>query len=196
MSTLHLQEKVINGDIVYFSNIDGYRLNSNSVNPGDGQTLWYDGTTLYLGSAAVMNPNLRIVAKTVDTTIVNSSTRVGDPELILSVEANTNYILEYFIRCRAHSLPDFRYSLFLPTGATALRGQSNYVGTATNANIRIDEPNTQLIGGTNITRYSMNTAYIAVGATAGNLQFAWAQSSPDPNASYLYAGTYLRLYKL
>jgi hypothetical protein len=146
----------------------------------------------------------KYIRKTTDTARLATVTVANDPEMFVSLEANTIYYVEMFLAYRGSTSGDFRSCWGIPTGATGFRW---CLGEAIAGTDR--ESTSMRTGGHNLTSelvYGGHTSGVitcgwetlyVVTTTAGTLNFKWAQGSSDgTNSTSLAAGTFMRVTKV
>jgi hypothetical protein len=141
-------------------------------------------------------PTTLKVRKAVNEDVISSSTLQNDDELVLTLSANTTYIIDGSIFATSTSgTPDIKIAFTLPTGAVMDLGfeaasaqslrRSEVLETSgvasSNIPIVIAAPTTIQIGGT-----------IKMGGTGGNVTLQWAQNSANANPTTVMQGSYLR----
>lgn len=136
------------------------------------------------------------VVKTADETVNNSATLQNDDELVLALEANTRYILEGFVKAQDDGTGGLKYAFSVPTGAT-IEGISDTSPRwwAGGGNTMADFTVAVGSGIGSADSAQMIRAHISVGATAGNLQFQWAQNSAQVSDLRVEAGSWLMVVK-
>jgi hypothetical protein len=125
----------------------------------------------------------------------------NDAFLKFNTISNTNYVFKFNVIVNSHTTPDFQFALnhtgtTTETRWTVVRGTfvGNYamIGglsytTANGTAIPIDSTGGAATGDIPITIFG----YISVGATAGHLDFQWAQSTSNANPTTVYKGSFL-----
>ncbi len=191
------------GNILYFSSAGVL----SALPPGtSGQFLKTNG--------AAANPSWadagRIVLKTADETVNNSSTFQNDDELSFSAASSSRYFVEAFLLTSdaANNLADWKFRYTGPAGMTAKLGVSGdsttaggtwgNVGTASAAPTLADEAGQVAMGSTGLTANQGIIIYaiITTAGTAGTINFQWAQFSAQVSDSKVLTGSFLRITKL
>lgn len=136
-----------------------------------------------------------IVRKTVDENVTNSTTYQDDDELLASVEANAVYACWLKITYASPATADFKIYGSWPTGATAPDWHYTHDGGSGVGNATL--------GLTGIPGTAAGTkdpfdwhGLLIVGATAGTVQWKWAQFTADVGTTTVYAGSYFVLQRL
>jgi len=142
--------------------------------------------------------------KAATTTRNSTTTLTADPDLVMALSANTNYIVRLDLNITAAQVPDFKFRLDFDGTITRAVGwmlSNNSIGASTSAGTTlytaIDSTflNTTetVIGGsasapTHIAVISI-VLVIAVGASGGNFSFMWAQNTSDAGNTSVLAGS-------
>ena len=135
-----------------------------------------------------------IVYKTADETVNNSTTLQNDDHLLLSAGANETWFLEFFLlNSSATTTPGIKLCIIAPSGADgkwmALR-QTNIVMAESIGNaIGLGSPPLAYIP-------FWLSAVVRIGATAGNIQLQWAQSTATAEDTKLLMGSCLIAHKI
>lgn len=142
------------------------------------------------------------IVKTVTETVNNSTTMQNDNELLLSVEANAQYLLTMMLIYSSGSTPDIKLGWSGPSGATmnwVPHGIGSSVGTLT-GDIFTQSQNigsTPALGGpAGLTSVAHVVGHLTVSTTAGTLQFRWAQNTADPSDTNVLATSWMRLERV
>lgn len=137
--------------------------------------------------------------KTATETVNNSATLQNDDTLFVSVAANTVYNFESRIIHNSGTTPDFKAGWTYPSGLTMLYNRLG-VGLAGGGNVHLlfasNETTSILDDGFAADRSFMMWGTVTVGATAGTLQFQWAQNTANASDTSVLAGSYLKLTKV
>jgi hypothetical protein len=133
----------------------------------------------------------RVVYKTTTETVNNSAAVQNDDELLVSLEANTKYVMEALLYVTSSASADFRHTWTFPVGAT-------YLGFVLGLDYASGAITMQGFGGAvfNGGGYIKIESSFSVGANAGNLQLQWAQGSAEVSDTKVYAGSYLKITKV
>lgn len=136
----------------------------------------------------------RLVIKTVDESLSSSITLQNDDQLVLPVDANATY--ELWLRATQNSgaTPGFRCGFTIPTGATWHWGFMDLGSSAANEQMLLTgSGGTAGITGAGADSAVIINAIVAIGSTAGNVQFQWAQSASNAATTTVRAGSSLLL---
>ena len=134
------------------------------------------------------------VVKTTDEDVTSSDVMQNDNELVIPVEANTDYaIVGIIVAESASSTPSIDFTFTVPAAITAGGWAHDNIGTGATLRAFATE------GGMNLTaaqvRFVAIWGYLQNGANAGNLQFQWAQETSDGTATTVKAGSSLTVYR-
>lgn len=166
-------------------------------NKGADQLSFWNGST--------WNTRESFVFKAADETVNNSAALQNDNDLVLSVVADTKYLLESQIIYDSGTTPDIKFAWVGPAAAT-LDWTTNALGTgATGVNGALTVGNSVIgdagvlaaggVGaGTAVT--AMARGILQVGATAGTLQLRWAQNTADVSDTIVKVRSWMRLTKV
>ena len=136
----------------------------------------------------------RVIRKSADQIVNNSTTLVNDTHLFFAVGANEVWWFSIFLRTKSGTTPDFKWAFTAPDGATITSGACCGVGGS---------PVNELSGltgfnfggtGANAVKDWWNIAIIA--GTAGNIQFQWAQNTADASDTKVLANSCIIAHRL
>lgn len=130
---------------------------------------------LIAAHAADYGLHTRLVRKTTDEIVNNSNVLQDDDELKLPLAANEVWEFRLLILYISGFTPDLKISFSVPSGATMKWLISSQESSAKYAG------STESIDGTGAIRISFLEGIVMCGATAGDLQFQWAQDVADPS---------------
>jgi len=134
-----------------------------------------------------------LVRKTADEIVSNSTTLQNDDALLFAVAANEVWEFTILSRYTATAVADFKFGLTIPAGAAFSALVAGYSATFTNI-INTANPSAYMGGGTN---YLARIRGVVVnGATAGNLQFQWAQNTAEVSDTTVLANSCIIMHKL
>lgn len=151
--------------------------------------------------AADINNLVKLVYKTADEVVNNSTTLQNDDHLLFAVAANEIWAFSIFINFLSGTTPDFKGMLSIPSGAI-LRAVAEKFFTFTNIEITmLFDSTTFIIAGSGVTdgadnSYVVIRGYIINGATANNLQLQWAQNVANASNTTVKKGSYIVAHKL
>lgn len=128
-----------------------------------------------------------VAVKSADETIVSDSTVTPDADLVLSLQANKQYLLIVSIFLDSVAAADFKHSLTLPSGATGVRVNEPLNATAPTATIDVTTDSAILTDATEETFFYY--AKIIMGSTAGDISFDWAQNTSNAGDTVLKKGS-------
>ncbi len=136
------------------------------------------------------------ITKAADETVNNSNTLQNDDDFVFAAEANSVYLVELdLFLTSAASPPDFKIAFALPSGGS---GATRLFDGSASVSVNLDATASDEIDTTAIyvgvpTRV---WARITIGATAGNVQFQWAQETADMSNSSILKGSMMRCRKV
>ncbi|MEW6506414.1 MAG: hypothetical protein AB1432_01580 [Bacteroidota bacterium] len=185
------------GDILYRGASSWVRLPKGS----DGQILTLASGLPSWAAAAGGGTTILLAVKTANETVSNSTTYQDDDHLTLSVEANSNYLVEVgiFLYTSTNN-QEPKVQFVMPTGATIAGGIISqyspaldgiivpYVATKTTREFDNGIENYQGA------YYQIMTADLSVGSNAGTFKIQWALSRGTQSVTF-YKGSFLRLTK-
>jgi len=134
------------------------------------------------------------VIKTVDETVNNSSTLQDDDVLLFTPNINKVYFGTIFTVFISGSTPDIKSAFTLPSGATGQWMASNALwrmGAQTWSTITTAI--SQVAGGSDQT--FANYFRIQMGATAGDINYVWAQATANASDTKVLIGSALIVYE-
>lgn len=124
----------------------------------------------------------KVVRKTADQSRTSSTTLVDDDDLLLAIGANEVWSFEFRIFHVGHATPDIKFAITVPSGAT-LNWTANHIN-ASNTHVNSQQVTSggsvHFVSATT-TRLDVITVIVENGATAGNIQFQFAQQASDGN---------------
>ena len=138
--------------------------------------------------------DVKVVHKSADQIVNNSTTLVNDTHLFFAVGANEVWWFSIFLRTKSGTTPDFKWAFTAPDGATITSGACCGVGGS---------PVNELSGltgfnfsgtGANAVKDWWNIAIIA--GTAGNIQFQWAQNTANASDTKVLANSCIIAHRL
>lgn len=156
-----------------------------------------------LTAADIQTLQPRAVEKAVTESVTSSTTLQNDDELLLALPANTTWEFETLILYDGDGTNgDLQCCYTFPTGATVSVGGlgpannvTSGVGSGDWAGYAADttSPTSTFFGygtvGAAVVLTFMHTGSIALGSTAGNLQFQWAQRVSSATPTRVFAGS-------
>jgi len=142
----------------------------------------------------------KVVLKTADETVNNSSTLQNDDHLILPLGANEVWIFQFFLFSNSSTTADIKIAFTAPTGAvfqylisSADIGVDSSTTTATFARMSTGAIN---IYGESLDKLDILRGLVINGANAGNLQLQWAQSLAEVSDTIVRANSCLIATKI
>lgn len=142
------------------------------------------------------------VLKTSTESVTSSTTLQNDDQLFLAVVANAKYAIEGLLLYDGAGAGDFKVAFTTPSGATI-----NWGGTAPQSGVGVNSLNANVAtasgaalafacNGAGNTMLAQPKGYLAIGATAGNLQLQWAQQASSATATRVFLGSQLKLTRI
>lgn len=147
-------------------------------------------------SALVTEIRPLMARKTIDETIISSSTLQNDDELFLVVAANCVYRIAARINYNSGTTPDFKMAFTYPSGLT-MKYAANQVPAAGSAFAEFEsiETTIQLAEGAGADRALLIEGIVIV-TTGGTLQIQWAQNTLTASNTIVRAGSYMELRRV
>lgn len=150
---------------------------------------------------------MAFVVKSVDESVVSSTTMQDDDQLVLNVNANTKYWVEGFVMYSALAAADVKTSYSGPSGAVFDWCPDSNTSAAT-ATVGPVSRSLQGLGaapshgalenpaGTPQPLVALHKGVLTVGATAGQLRLRWAQLTTSTTAAKVLAGSCLMITRI
>ena len=144
----------------------------------------------------------KIVRKTADQTVTNSTTLVDDDELLLAVAALEVWELFFYIRQNSGTTPDIKFAITVPSAATieivhhTLIGVSSITLLVNGSLIPVAEATAIPFSGLAADVVDLLWALYVGGANAGNIQLQWAQNTQDVSDTKVLANSYIVATKI
>jgi hypothetical protein len=140
-------------------------------------------------------PTVKTVRKSSDQTVTSSTTLVNDSQLKFAVAANETYIFEAWLYTyAADGTPDIKVTFTGPSGSTVLWSSSQVIfnagGSTTLTVVSAGGTAADLFVDSNLRAIQLYGS-ILNGATAGDLQFQFAQNTSSANGTSVKAGSYI-----
>ena len=148
--------------------------------------------------------NSRVIRKTANQTVNNSAALVNDTHLLASTLANTDYAFEVNLFYTSGVTPDLKVALTWPTGATCSWMAVGFLSTGINYEIDLTTSTYQGASGT-AQAYSGSASptvtmqikgILRVAATAGNLQFQFAQNTANASNTTVKQDSWMRIERV
>jgi hypothetical protein len=165
----------------------------------NGQILTADSTAatgLAWAAAPSSGATVKTVRKSADQSVTSSTTIINDTHLKFAVAANETYIFQIWLYTyAADGTPDIKLTCAGPSGSTVLWSSSQVIylsdGTPTLTSVQTSGAtggaSSLFVDANN--RAIMLYGTISNGATAGDLQFQWAQNTSSANSTTVKAGS-------
>lgn len=136
---------------------------------------------------------VKTVRKSADQSVTSSTTLVSDTHLKFAVAANETYIFQLWLYTyAADGTPDIKLTCAGPSGSTVLWSSSQVIfnagGATTLTVVNTSGVTADLFVDANLRAIQLYGT-IANGATAGDLQFQWAQNTSSANSTTVKAGS-------
>jgi len=156
--------------------------------------------TLNGNIGAVYQPDMMQLANVVDANQVvnNSSTLVDVPQLSLNVAANERVLFRLNLFYNTAAGADFKYQVAVPTSPTLYRQLTEGKApddTAVDLAIATTSAAISILGAANTNGFLRVTGVLVNGATAGTIQFKFAQDAATASDTTIYAGSFLEYRK-
>ncbi len=152
-----------------------------------------------------------VVVKTTSTVRASNTTLSADPELVVSVDANATYLIEFHVWYATTTAASFKTSWTVPAGVTtsnrdmlglgpdtAVDATPSSTAFATRAGVH-GYATTLPYGSRNsvsLQLQAIETAIVNTGATAGTISFNWAQFVLTAVNTTVAAGSWARATRL
>ena len=132
-----------------------------------------------------------IVRKSADQTVNNSITLVDDDELLFAVGANEVWDVWLFLRLISDSTPDLKFAFTVPPSGTII-----ILVAYASLQPQTDGTTAVVLSTSGAAQqYLLHCQYVG-GATAGNVQFQWAQNTADASDTKVLANSSIIAHKL
>lgn len=161
----------------------------------NGQVLTADSTaaTGLAWKTVTSGATVKSVRKSADQTVTSSTTLVNDNQLKFAVAANETYIFQAWLYTyAADGTPDIKVTFTGPSGSTVLWSSSQVIFNAGGATtLTVVSPGAtaaDLFVDANLRAIQLYGT-ISNGATAGDLQFQFAQNTSSANGTSVKAGS-------
>lgn len=161
---------------------------------GWGHKVYTDLVDLYATTATLTAARaLRALKLTDSITPVNNSTAlVDDPDLRLTVAANTTYDLNLQVTYSTGATPDIKFAWSLPAGTTMPANMAHFYNGSWVAG-PVNDTSTLVCEGFATDLPMRWSGLLIVGGTPGVLQLRFAQNTANATNTLLRAGSYMRL---
>lgn len=140
------------------------------------------------------------VYKTSDESISSDIVLSNDADLFFFMDANSVYVMMMYVQVASGATPDYKHAFTLPalaTGTGELTATEFLAGNFTASyeaeSITVSQSGNCADAKTN---FLLVLAIIIVGATAGNLQYQWAQATSSATLTTLKKGSWIQFKKV
>lgn len=163
----------------------------------DDAEYWVNAANGSLSAEKIM----KVIVKTANETVNNSTTLQNDDDFVLAVAANEIWLIECFILIDMKATSDYKHTWTVPSGAAfhGLPDDANNFGSATGgattAEVLLTTTRTKTIAA-NSTVMILEKGIFINGANAGNLQYQWAQNTLEAADTIVRIGSTMRCTKL
>lgn len=148
----------------------------------------------------------RIISKSVDEGRDTTTTLANDSELLMTLEANATYFVEFYLNCAALDAAKIKTAWSVPAGAT---GSRNVLGPGSTAN-QASMDNVSMRAGTHtfttsVTYGTRNSAVngfyvqetaVVVTSSSGTCALQWAQDASNATDTTIYARSLMRVTRI
>lgn len=141
--------------------------------------------------ATIAQPIVQTVLKTADQTVNNSIVLVDDTHLLLSVAANSTYLVEVTAFYTATINANIEWGWTVPASATMRWG----VHYTTEAKTQADTLTGAALGTTTYAYHTLIGTLVTAG-TAGTLRLRWAQDIAEATNTTMRTSSWMRLTKI
>lgn len=139
--------------------------------------------------------DIQVVLKAANEIVNNSSVLQNDDELIFSVAANETWEFNLLILYNATTTPDLKYTFSIPAGATCYWHAVVQSGGVVQNAFEYVMSGKLADGQGDINGFTIK-GVIVNGATAGSVQFRWAQYTANASDTTVYAGSHIIAHRL
>lgn len=150
----------------------------------DGSTWQAVGQVILTTHEADYDLHNKVVRKSANETVTNSTTLQNDNELKLAIGASEVWKLHFLLRIISPAAADFDFKITVPSGASG-NGIAECQGSR--ANVGVDAEVLMLTLG--ISEGLVIDIVVVNGTTAGNVQLQWAQHVADAGDTIVYANS-------
>ena len=134
----------------------------------------------------------KVVRKTADETVNNSTTLQDDDVLKWTVAANEVWAFEFFLRVSSEATPDFKAGWTVPSGASMAWARV----VAAPAELNAGETLLVATFGGGIYDSVFCRGVVVNGANAGTVQLQWAQNTADASNTQALANSWIIAHRL
>lgn len=145
----------------------------------------------------------RVIRKTADQTVNNTTSLTDDLHLAASASINVNYAFEFNLFYSSNATADLKVALTYPTGSTCSWMVVGYLDTSTTFQINLTSLGYQQPSGTS-QGYGGGGDYptlqikgmLRMGSTAGNLQLRFAQLNANASNTTIKQDSWMRMERV
>ena len=139
----------------------------------------------------------RIVIKTADEDVTNSTTLQDDDDLLFAVAANEKWQFEGVLQVAGHTDGDVKIAFTGPTGSVGMWGASGWDNASSLASPATAAENLGSSDVLQLTSAAVMQIFrfwgaISNGSTAGSLKLQWAQNASHATSTQMQAGSYMK----
>jgi len=135
------------------------------------------------------------VVKTIDETINDSDVLQDDDELFFTPQINTVYRILLYIYLSSGGAPDWKQAISVPAGAAGL-WHTSLVNWRMSQMVTVDSTIGQAIALSNSAPTgSLMVARVIMGATAGDINYQWAQNTQTASDTICLRGSTMLVYE-
>jgi len=163
--------------------------------PSNNDVIKFNFATLQWELApVVVGKTFAAIVKKVDESVSNTNTLQDDDELVVALSANKTYCGFIIIYLVSGSIPDYRFSFTLPTGAT---GEKMAVGGLWRNSVQAtqDITNAEAEATNGLLQTFAQYFRIIMGSTAGDVNYQFSQQTIDGGATITKQGATLIIWE-
>jgi hypothetical protein len=135
---------------------------------------------------------VRFARKTTDQAVNTTAALVNVTDLTLPIGANETWIFRFVIHGLSGTVPDWQFAVVVPSGSSSVRyGLLNFNRTIIDANTSRSTSGAPMhVGAMGFDEMLLVEGLVVNGASAGNIQLQFAQSTAAGGATTVYANSY------
>jgi hypothetical protein len=130
----------------------------------------------------------KVIYKSADETVNNSSTLQNDDHLSFAIGANEAWSFTLFLKIESGGIPDFKYYFTKPSGTFQMFPSYAFSGHGDGTTTESAAIVQTLFGDINI---ETATGVVEAGGTGGTFQLQWAQNKAHESDTKLLQGSYI-----
>lgn len=138
----------------------------------------------------------KLIYKTVTETVNNSTVLQNDNELLFPILANEKWTFISLIIYNSSAVADFKLDYTIPAGASGKFSSFNWVSSGVAGEYFIPIGSVTNAAGAAADMGLLLSGYVANGATAGNVQFQWAQNTAEVSNTQVLLGSWILAHKV